>query len=295
MYIYNPLSISDSINSSPQNVPTEQQPTEAAKQNESTLEENTAQEEIQKLLGINPSEENKSKINFHKELNITWSKWMREGLPEKNKKHILETYSRTEEFYTEAPKVNTDILPLLTDIAKKRDQHLSDTQKCVGTAISALGAAISMIIDNPEDELDHEKFFDYLSHVGQMLTDVFHQQSLTRKAFITPLLNKSLKPTLDTTVSDEWLYSEKFRDLVKEAKTIEKAVTGIKRQDNSNKNTTISRSQGNRKGPPANWKQVGNYYRRPWFRFKPRIQGAKHPQRKTTSQSSKTTQSSSKK
>jgi len=85
-----------------------------------------------------------------------------------------------------------------------------------------------------------------------MLTEVFHQQSLARKAFITPLLNKSLKPTLNTTVSDEWLYSEKFRDLVKEAKTIEKAVTGIKRQDNPNKNSMVSHNQGNRKGPPAN-------------------------------------------
>jgi len=59
-------------------------------------------------------------------------------------------------------------LPLLTDIAKKRDQHLTDTQKCVETAISALGAVISMIIDNPEDELDQEKFLDYLSHVSNV-------------------------------------------------------------------------------------------------------------------------------
>jgi len=50
---------------------------------------------------------------------------------------LLEAYSRIEEFYTEAPKINTDIIPLLTNIAKKRDQHLTDTQKCVGAAISA--------------------------------------------------------------------------------------------------------------------------------------------------------------
>jgi len=36
-----------------------------------TVEENTDREAIQKLLGINPSEENKLKINFHKKLNIT--------------------------------------------------------------------------------------------------------------------------------------------------------------------------------------------------------------------------------
>lgn len=48
---------------------------------------------------------------------------MREGLPDKNKSQILEIYPRKGEFYTEAPKINTEILLIVTDIGKKRDQH----------------------------------------------------------------------------------------------------------------------------------------------------------------------------
>lgn len=70
---------------------------------------------------------------------------MRDGLSEKKRSQILETYLRKEGLYTEAPKVNTGIIPILTDIAKKRDNHFVDTQNCVRTAILALGVAISNV------------------------------------------------------------------------------------------------------------------------------------------------------
>lgn len=56
---------------------------------------------------------------------------------------------------------------------KKTDQHFVNTQNCVGTALSSLGAAVSMIIDPPEEGIEDEIFTDYLSHAGQILTDVF--------------------------------------------------------------------------------------------------------------------------
>ncbi|XP_071639623.1 uncharacterized protein [Temnothorax longispinosus] len=262
-------------------------------QTESIAKEDTNRDEIQKLLGIDSNDSKHLKINFHEELRVTWMKWMKEGLPEKKRDQILEIYSRKDEFYTEAPKVNTDIIPILTDIAKKRDKHFVDTQNCVGTAILALGAAISMMLEAPEDGIDQEKFSEHLCHVGQLLSEIFHQQSVTRKSFITPLLNKSLKPTLDTTTSDEWLYSEKFRDMVKEAKVIEKAVVGLKQPEKTHKTQAAPRSQGNWKYPPATWKQVGNYYRRPTIKFRPRNQGFKQSQRKPSART--TSHSSSKK
>ncbi|XP_011865448.1 PREDICTED: uncharacterized protein LOC105560706 [Vollenhovia emeryi] len=233
----------------------DQSPNSSPITTEEQSNEDTNREEIKKLLGIDPNDSKQLKLNFHEELRNTWTKWMKDGLPEAKKKQILELYSRKEEFYTEAPKLNTDIIPALTDIAKKRDEHFVNTQNCVGTAISALGAAISMILETPEEGIDQEKFSDLLCHAGQLLTEIFHEHSIARKSFITPLLNKSLKPTLDTTVSDEWLYSEKFRDLVKEAKTIEKAVGGLKHLEKTQKSQLTPRRQGNWRTPPANWRQ----------------------------------------
>ncbi|XP_012060639.1 PREDICTED: uncharacterized protein LOC105623877 [Atta cephalotes] len=72
---------------------------------------------------------------------------------------------------------------LLEDI-----QHFIKTQNCVGSAISALAAAISMLLDVPEKSI--EKFIKYLYDVGQLLMDVYHQQQLTRKAFIVHPANE---------------------------------------------------------------------------------------------------------
>lgn len=62
--------------------------------------------------------------------------------------------------------MNLEILPLLSDVAKKRDQHFLDTQKCVGTIVWALGAAVSILIDPPKDSLDENIFTDYINHAG---------------------------------------------------------------------------------------------------------------------------------
>jgi len=74
----------------------------------------------------------------------------------KNKTEIIKLYNRKRDLYTKASKVNLEITPLLTEIAKKRDQHFVDTQNCVGTTLTALGAAISMILDPPTEGVDEQ-------------------------------------------------------------------------------------------------------------------------------------------
>ncbi|EZA48755.1 hypothetical protein X777_13148, partial [Ooceraea biroi] len=230
-------------------------------------------------------------VKYHPELLDAWSKWIKQGLPAKNKQELLELYNRKGDLYTKAPKVNLEIIPLLSDIAKKRDQHFLETQNCVGTALAALGAAVSMLIDPPEDGLNEDTFMDYLSHAGQVLTDVFYQQSVARKSFITPQLNKNIKPTVDAMISDEWLYSNNLKDKVKDAKEIEKACAEIK--DKPQKKSFLKFNRRNLKYPPAMYRQVGYQQKRRLFKFKKRApQKASQSASKTNSQ---TTQSSSKK
>lgn len=182
-------------------------------------------------------------------------KWKVGSLPEKNKKEILEAYNRKGEFYTESSlKLNLEIAPLLTDIAKKRDQHFAETQNCIGTAIAALGAAVSMLLDPPEEDVDEDAFTDYISHAGQILTDVFYQQSVARKSYITPQLNKNIKPVVESMLSDEWLGND-LEDKVKDVKEIEKACADIKEKPLP-KLPYKPRDQGNGKYPPADYRQV---------------------------------------
>lgn len=87
-----------------------------------------------------------------------------------------------------------------------------------------------MLLDTPEEGVEQDKFTKYLCDAGQLLTEVFYQQSITRKAFVTPLMNKAVKPTLEAAKPDKWLYGEKFAEQVKGAKSLEKACANIKVQ-----------------------------------------------------------------
>jgi len=49
---------------------------------------------------------------------------MKQGLPDKNKTEIIELYNRKGDLYTEAPKVNLEITPLLTEIERKETSIL---------------------------------------------------------------------------------------------------------------------------------------------------------------------------
>ncbi|XP_063977186.1 uncharacterized protein LOC135162545 [Diachasmimorpha longicaudata] len=253
----------------------------------------TDKDNILKVLGVDLNESKFKKVKFHAELKNTWSKWVKQGLPEKNKTEILESYNRKGDLFTEAPKVNLEILPLLSDVAKKRDQHFSETQNCIGSALIALGGAISMLIDPPDDGLDEDIFTDYLSQAGQLLTDVFFQQSVARKSFITPQLNKSIKPAVEAMISDEWLYGNDLKDKVKDVKEIAKACEQIKEKPQPK---TIMRSQvqGNSRYPSTNSRQTGYHQKSRKFLFKKRSnQGASSSSAKMSSRT--TTQSSSKK
>lgn len=121
----------------------------------------------------------------------------------------------------------------------------------MGTALAALSAAVSMIIDTPEEGIAEVILIDYLSHAGQMMSDVFHQQSIARKSFITPQMDKSRqKPTVDEMVSDEWLYEDNLVE--KNATEIERACAQI--EDKTKKDTF--KTQRNSKYPSATYKQA---------------------------------------
>ncbi|KMQ86299.1 reverse transcriptase and recombinase [Lasius niger] len=222
------------------------------------------------ILGEDPNLSKHIDVTFHPELKTRWEKWIREGFPEEEKKIILEKYPRKGELFVEAPKVNREMFHMMSDIAKARDEHFVKTQNSVGSALSALGAAISLIISNPEDGIDQEILTTYLCDAGKIISDVFYQQSVARRSYITPVLPKSLKSTADDVKSDEWLYGSKFAEQLKDVQTVETVCAKIKAA-NKNVNTVKARYQGNYKNPPARYKQVGSYQRRPMMNFKPRV------------------------
>ncbi|CAD6224846.1 GSCOCG00005582001-RA-CDS [Cotesia congregata] len=154
----------------------------------------------------------------------------------------------------------------MTEAATKRDKHFVELQNAIGSAIAVQAAAISMMLESsPREDIDQESFCELLSHAGQLLTDTFYQLSVTRKSFITPLMDKVYKSSLDEAKADEWLYGKKFTEQVKEVKLLEKTSSGLKP---AVKKANPPKSSGNGKYPPAKPKQVGTtQWKKPTFRF----------------------------
>lgn len=217
-------------------------------------------EELLDVLGEEIPASN-SQVKMNERLKKWWKGWMERGISEEVRKELLKKYPRDGELVTEAPKINLEVQRLLTEISKKRDEHFTKTQRCVGTAIASLGGAISLLTEPSSEPVDQTLLLKYLWDTGKILTDVFHQQSSARKSFITPALDKDLKTTLEASVSDEWLYGEKLSEHVKEAKAIVKAAATLKTPDKPATKRPSNRSfvSGNAKGLPVRPRQVGSY------------------------------------
>uniref|UniRef100_A0A0C9RCC8 MutS_0 protein n=1 Tax=Fopius arisanus TaxID=64838 RepID=A0A0C9RCC8_9HYME len=198
---------------------------------------------------------------------------------------------RKGQLFVEAPKLKLEISSFLSDIAKKKDQHFVGTENYVGTAIAALGDVVSSFLDPPDEGLDESAIVDSTSHAGPILVDVFHQQTMARKSFITPQMSKSIKPVADIIFSDEWLYGDNLKDKLKE---MEKVCLEMK-DKGPQKPTPKQQYEGNSKYPPAKSRQVGQQLqqKRPLFNPETKIQTAYSNSSRT--HSGTTNQSSSRK
>lgn len=220
-------------------------------------------DELLEVLG-EEVEDSGPQVKVNEKLKKWWKGWMEKGLTEETRKELIKKYPRNGEFGTEAPKVNLEIQRHLTEIAKKRDEHFIQTQSCVGTALSSLSAAVSMLTEVSTEPVNQTLLLKYLWDTGKILSEVFHQQSEARKSFITPTLDKDLKPTLNASISDEWLYGQSLTEQVKEANAIVKAASTLKATEKPVAKRPFSRgfAQGNGRGPPARSRQVGSYLAR---------------------------------
>lgn len=147
-----------------------QEPTEVEK---GKVFEEKLDEELLGVLGEEIPTSN-SQVNMNERLKKWWKSWMEKGISEEVRKELRKKYPRDGELVTEAPKINLEMQRHLTEISKKRDEHFTKTQRCVGTAIISLGGAISLLTVPSLEPVDQTLLLKYLWDTGKILTDVFH-------------------------------------------------------------------------------------------------------------------------
>ena len=120
-----------------------------------------------------------------------------------DQKETVKKYLTEGKLYTKAPKVNLEIERHMTENGKKHDQHFVNIQDCTGSALIALSAAISLGMGDQNEPIDYTQLMKYHWDTGKILSLVYAQETTTRKSFITPILDKELKMTLESNVVDK--------------------------------------------------------------------------------------------
>lgn len=178
------------------------------------------------MLGEDPQKSKALDITLHESVKLHWNYWITHGIEKKVKEELTEKYARSTEF--DAPKLNAEISAILTEATIKRDRYMLENQKLAGSALTAIGSALTMIMS--EEEVDKLTFVQRLNEAAKLIIEIHHNQSVSRKTFIYPGVKKQFQNMLKETKSDNLLFGNNLADKIKDSKNIEKLSQNVKNQ-----------------------------------------------------------------
>lgn len=163
-----------------------------------------------------------------------WRDLTRKGLPAEQRDPLLSKYSPPDALaFLRAPALNPEVKSALRfNSIIKRDDFNGKDQAQVGTALCALGEAISELL-KPEIQRslipEARAAVVKINEGANILADLFFRLSLSRRAQIMPSLNQLAKTTANAISSDDLLFGTLFGEELKKAATLEKSVKDIVR------------------------------------------------------------------
>lgn len=195
------------------------------------------------VLGEDPTKSQYAELEIHPTFLERWQHWVKKGLLNAEREKLLKKYSRS--LNLEAPILNPEIVAPIGEYATKRDNFRKNTQQITGSALVALGAAITLC--TKEKSIDKLDFLHWLFDAAKLISDLLHNQTQNRKAVILPGLSREVKEVLKNTTPDKFLFGENLGEKIKNAKSLEKMAPTLKIQHQP----STSRQHLNLRGPPG--------------------------------------------
>ncbi|BES96112.1 Hypothetical protein NTJ_08923 [Nesidiocoris tenuis] len=175
-----------------------------------------------KILGENPEQSKESSFKLHEAIVPRWKHLLTNGLAKEKLDAITNRYEYPSNLSLLAPpQVNQEIKTLLSKTELATDTRLEEKQMLEGKALCMLGSAVNVILKNqpPIPKETKEQLLTALTDCGQILTHLFHDESLIRRNKIKPFLNPSIRNRLDENPVSELLFGTNLSDQVRAAKT----------------------------------------------------------------------------
>lgn len=169
--------------------------------------------------GEDPPASNALDYELHPSLANRWKHFTTNGIPKEEKDKLLEKYARRGGF--EAPELSREIFAVLSESRKKRDEYLAETQRLIGSALVALGAAMSSLL-NEQESIDKLSLLEKINDAAKLICEIHYRQTEFRKAVILARATERVKQFLSQTKSDTFLFGEDLSEKIKQFKALQK-------------------------------------------------------------------------
>lgn len=189
--------------------------------------------EVLNLIGEDPDGTKVNGYTLHQALTARWSKILSSGLSKEKKEQLIAKCCVPDNCKTLIPPlVNKEIVPCLSGAYIKRDSCYVNFQDQLGRGLASLGKGIDAVLEKGQDISPNlrEKILPSLTEAGQIFSNLFFDISQTRRTLILPMLSKSVKEVVETSVPGEYLFGDGLAEKVKEAKILEKTAKDLRPQ-----------------------------------------------------------------
>lgn len=229
-------------------------------------------EETIKLLGDDPDLKKTNKIELNGALTVRWENLLASGLSREARTNLMEKYPvPLNLMHLKAPDLNVEVAGILSKSLLKRDKYLASSQTQLGSALSALGCVLNLLLNEStaDNNSVRKAALQPALDAGRILVDLHYQLSQSRRFCVVPLLDKTIKQIAINSKVDSMLFGSDFNDKIKAQKEIEKNSRELKSIQ------SVSLKQTNTRGGPSslNWNAPSRSYRQ----REPRYQRGQKP------------------
>lgn len=210
-------------------------------------------------MGVNPAAGKGLEVKLSNGLSDSLKQWIAKGLSEEEKKSLMESIPRTGSVSFEAPVLNEEVMMTLAEQAVKRDKFFAVNQNIAGSALSMVASVLQAILHDDEAAIDKNEILSNLFKATKLLAELMHAFSDSRKAFITPGFEKTMRARLEKTIPDQFLFGSNVQQLVADTQSLVKVSKQIKPAPlRTNNSLNWKSSTSKKEGSSSNFKKNQN-------------------------------------
>lgn len=182
----------------------------------------SASDNLLEVLGDDPSLSHEVEVPIPDEIRARYLNWTTQGLPQANLEELFYQYKAPD--FLVVPRLNPEIILLLQEAAKRRDEYCCQSQELTLKALVSVGGIFAVHFDDElhtnEDRQTRKALTGMNNEVAKLSCHQFFEQVEARKASIIPnIKDDHMKALLRGKKTDEFLFgadlAEKIASLTK--------------------------------------------------------------------------------